>query len=219
MIKTLFVTLGMGIFSIQAANASVLIDIQGSPLGWSSSAGASGGATASGAINVSKHALRGTLAFQIPIGLYLGGSYSSISNGSTTEEFVNGVSGGDTSTASFAEYGPTLGFAKNGFNLGFTYCLGTTFTSTDVNKNNSGTVTSDQTQRFQKGSGFQISFSYTFALFSKVRLGPALLYRSSTYEEIATKNNLSGAAEVVTALTTKAKFDGITPMINLVIDL
>lgn len=219
MLKLFLSTVVLGIFSTQTFSyGSVLLDLQGSPIAWSDSTGATGGATAPGAMNYTKHSYRGTVAFQIPVGLYLGGSYSNFSTLGFTEDFVSGTSGGDSLSQNIVEYGPTLGFAKAGFNFSFTYALSSVNTVNSVNKNNGGTTTSDTTAKYQKGSGYQISLSYTFALASKIRLGPALVYRASTHEEQAVKNNLAGTPEVVTAMTTKAKFSGFTPMIGLIFD-
>lgn len=131
------------------------------------------------------------------------------------------VEGGDSSereTTQRSEYGPTLGYTRNGWRLLLTSFLSGSKQVDRKNVDSTGTTTGDVTFKNTRLSGYQISLGYTFALGNYFEIGPSLVYKTLTYAHQSKTNRLNPVEDYGdSALYSKHVDDSLSPMITLLL--
>jgi hypothetical protein len=158
---------------------------------------------------------RTTLGYTIGGEFLVGLTYNNYSFASKRSAVSGGDDGSDIKTTK-TEYGPTIGYLKNGWRALFTYFLSGTKQEDVKNIDSSGETVGDGTIKNTNGTGMQFSFGYTFALGTHFEIGPSLVYRSMTYPK-QTKVNRLNASENYTdkELFTKNTESELSPMITM----
>ncbi len=152
-----------------------------------------------------------TLAGEFLVGL----TYNHYSYASKRSAVSGGDDGSEMKTTK-TEYGPTIGYLRNGWRALFTYFLSGIKQEDTKNTDSSGATVGDGTIKNTDGTGMQFSFGYTFALGPHFEIGPSLVYRSMTYPK-QTKTNRLNAVENYTdkELFTKNTESELSPMITM----
>lgn len=122
-----------------------------------------------------------------------------------------------SSTSSKSEYGPVIGYKTGGWRFVLSYFLSAERSVDSKATDQSGTVVSDVTESRSKGSGYQFTVGYSFAISTNFEVGPSLVYRSVSYARGSRTNRLDNTDSFGDSdLQTKAIDVGLSPMISLI---
>ncbi|HEX4924302.1 MAG TPA: hypothetical protein VFV50_09455, partial [Bdellovibrionales bacterium] len=122
-----------------------------------------------------------------------------------------------STTSSKSEYGPIIGYKTGGWRFVLSYFINAERSLDAKATDQSGTVVSDVTENRTKGTGYQLTIGYSFAISSNFEIGPSLVYRSVTYGRGSRTNRLDNTDSFDDSdLQTKAIDVGLSPMISLI---
>lgn len=156
-----------------------------------------------------------TLGFAIKGQFLVGATYNTYSR-ATERAAVAGGDSGLEEKLNRSEFGPTLGYLRNGWRVLFTYFVSGNKKMERTNTDETQTITGHTTIKNSKLSGYQLAVGYSFSLGANFEMGPSLVYKSLTYANQSKTNHLNAAEDYPdSALYTKATETFLTPMFSL----